>query len=64
MTNDPLHPIVTVLVSGSVTAQGPTVQEADVRRNSLPTDMHGNLAVQTGQHTVAVGRPIQKVRKA
>lgn len=64
MINDPRHPVVTVQISGTVTAQGPTVEEADARRGSLPTDMHGKLAVRTGENTVAVGRPIQKVRKA
>ncbi|MDO8982998.1 hypothetical protein [Cypionkella sp.] len=63
MIEDPWHPIVTVQLSGSITAQGPTVEEADVRRQSLPTDMHGKLAVRTGENTVAVGRPIQKMRK-
>lgn len=60
---DRLHPIVTVQLSGSTTAQGPTVEQANPRHNSLPTDMHGFLAVSAGENTGAIGVPIYKVRK-
>lgn len=58
---DPLHPIITVQISLRISAQGPTVYEADLRRGSLPTDMHGNVSVRTGENTVAVGRPIRRI---
>lgn len=57
-----LHPIITVQISPYVSAQGPTVQPCDPRRpNLLPTDMHGNLAVRTGEKAIAVGKPVLKV---
>lgn len=58
---DPKHPIVSVQIAGGVIAQGPTVDEADVRRGNLPTDMHGNLAIDAGGQIVA-GKPIPSVR--
>lgn len=58
---DPKHPIVSVLLPGGVMAQGPTVEEADTTRGSLPTDMHGNLAVDASG-AIAVGKPIPSIR--
>lgn len=60
-SRDLRHPIVAVLMPGGVIAQGPTVDEADTRRGSLPTDMHGNLAVEASG-TIAVGKPIPSHR--
>jgi hypothetical protein len=60
---DPLHPIVTVYISPYISAQGPTVEAADVRRNALPIGMHGLLAVRTGETTIAVGRPSRRTVK-
>lgn len=62
MTDDPKHPIVTVQISSTILAQGQTVGEADVRRGRLPTDMHGKLAVRTGDAAIAVGTPIPSLR--
>lgn len=59
--HDPKHPIVSVLMPGGVIGQGPTVEEADVRRGSLPTDMHGNLAIDACG-SIAVGKPIPSMR--
>jgi hypothetical protein len=59
---DPAHPIVTVQISPYISAQGPTEDETDYRRGFLPTDMHGKLAVRTGEKTIAVGKPIRSVR--
>ncbi len=59
---DPIHPITTVQISPYIAAQGPTVQPCDPRRpDALPTDMHGKLAVRTGETTVAVGVPVKGV---
>lgn len=58
---DPLHPIVTVIISPYISAQGPTVEPADPRRNALPIGMHGTLAVRTGEAAIAVGVPTRRV---
>lgn len=57
-----LHPIITVQISTHISAQGPTVEPCDPRRpDVLPTDMHGKLAVRTGETTIAVGVPVRRV---
>ena len=48
-------PIVTVQISGTIYAQGPTV---------APVDRQGLLAIQTGETTVAVGRPLVRTHTA
>lgn len=58
---DPKHPIVSVELSGGVIAQGPTVDEADTKRGSLPIDMHGKLSIDAGGKIVA-GKPIPSIR--
>lgn len=63
MDDKSLHRIVTVKISEHISAQGPTVEACDPRRPSyLPTDMHGKLAVRTGENTVAAGYPIRSIR--
>lgn len=58
------HPIITVQITPYISAQGPTVQPCDPRRpDYLPTDMHGMLAVRTGETTIAVGRPVRRVQQ-
>lgn len=54
------HPIITVAVSSTITAQGPTVEDAEM---CLPTDDQGRVAVRTGKNTVSRGVPIEKVSK-
>ena len=52
---EPLHPIVTVAISPYISAQGPTVEPADPRRNALPIDM---LATLRASEAAAVARAV------
>jgi hypothetical protein len=56
-------PIVTVQIAGTIYAQGPTVAPVD-NSGGLPVDRQGLLAIQTGETTVAVGRPLVRTHTA
>lgn len=57
----PDHPIRTVIGPGATLSQGPTVEPADPRDPAhVKPDMHGKVAVRTGEHTIAVGRPVPR----
>jgi len=51
------HPIVTVRISGTIYAQGPTVAPVS-SCGVLPTDKRGLLAIRTGETTISVERPL------
>lgn len=55
------HPIVTVMGPGRTLSQGPTILPLDVR-GFVPSDMHGNVAIDAGG-VIITGKPVPSIRR-